>query len=63
MQSQELSQQELELALKVLNKALEKEPAVMVLPPELKHLNELDWLMISGLLDELKDERKSHSLQ
>ena len=63
VQSQELNQQELELALKVLWESAENDEPLLLVPPELKHLKPLDWEILSGFLSNLQDERESHSLQ
>ena len=65
LQTQELTLEELELALKVVERAnkhsLLDEP--LKIPNELKHLQFLDWEVLSDLFLSLEEERSRSRLQ
>jgi hypothetical protein len=61
LQTQELTQEQLELALLVLHQ-LNKNPILPQLPKELRHLSPVDWEVLEGLLYELEWTKRLSSL-
>jgi hypothetical protein len=59
IRTQEMSLEELELALKIANQAVQRTSALepLVIPSELKHLSPLDWEIVGNLLVTLEHEQ------
>jgi hypothetical protein len=59
VRTREMSVHELELALKVAKKASENQGRLelLLVPPELKHLNHLEWEIVANLLVSLEWEK------
>ena len=60
IRTQEMSVNELELALRVVNSAYNRESPLrpLLIPSELKHLSPLDWEIVDSLYLTLANERK-----
>ena len=59
IRTQEMSQEELELALKIAKRAVQRTNALepLLIPSELKHLSPLDWEIVGSLLITLEVEQ------
>jgi hypothetical protein len=59
IRTQEMSLEELELALKIANRAVQRTSALepLLIPSELKHLSPLDWEIVGNLLMTLECEK------
>jgi hypothetical protein len=59
IRTQEMSLEELELALKIAKRAVERTSALepLLIPSELKHLSPLDWEIVGNLLVTLEVEQ------
>jgi hypothetical protein len=59
IRTQEMSLEELELALKLAKRAVERTSALepLLIPSELKHLSPLDWEIVGNLLVTLEHEQ------
>jgi hypothetical protein len=59
VRTQEMSLEELELALKIAKRAVQRTSALepLLIPSELKHLSPLDWEIVGNLLVTLEHEQ------
>ena len=59
IRTQEMSLEELELALKIAKRAVQRTSALepLLIPSELKHLSPLDWEIVGNLLVALECEK------
>jgi hypothetical protein len=59
IRTQEMSLEELELALKIAKRAVQRTSALepLLIPSELKHLSPLDWEIVGNLLITLEHEQ------
>jgi hypothetical protein len=59
IRTQEMSLEELELALKIAKRAVQRTSALepLLIPSELKHLSPLDWEIVGNLLVTLEHEQ------
>ena len=64
LQTQEMSLNDLELALKVVQRMNHRQNLMepLLIPSELEHLNPLDWEIVNSLLGALEQEKEQSRL-